>query len=107
MKHDEQDLERQCCALAREQGWAAWKNEANGNKGIPDASFLHPSGVFFMVEFKNGKISRISREQQIWAQKFARSVFFCHNLEEFLRVIKEQTDRVNNLSKNYFTPSKT
>ena len=62
MKHEERDLERRCVQLARRHGWDAWKNENNGNKGIPDHSFLK-DGRFVMVEFKRSATARIRPEQ--------------------------------------------
>ena len=53
MKHIETEIERACRAYARERGWVCWKNEKNGNKGIPDDTFLSPDGMrFLLIEFK-------------------------------------------------------
>lgn len=88
MKHEEREFERRCVAHARRKGWDAWKNENNGNKGIPDYSFLHPSGRFVMVEFKRSATAKIRPEQVTWQQKHPTVVFFCWDFETFLKIIE-------------------
>ena len=82
----EKDLEKQCVLLARAHGWDAWKNENNGNKGIPDYSFLR-GGRFVMVEFKRSATARIRPEQLTWAARHQETVFFCHDIETFTKIL--------------------
>lgn len=65
MKHDELTLEKQCRELARANGWACWKNEKNGNVGVPDDTFVSPDGRVVFVEFKTAT-GRQSVEQRFW-----------------------------------------
>ena len=87
MRHEERDLERQCVQLARRHGWDCWKNENNGNKGIPDYSFLN-GGRFVMVEFKRSATAHIRPEQMTWQARHPETVFFCHDIETFKEILK-------------------
>lgn len=87
MKQEERTLEVECCKLARLNGWASWKNEKNGNKGIPDDSFLHPDGRFFLVEFKKNAREKLRPEQVVWAQRFPSVVFRVDSLETFRELL--------------------
>ena len=86
MIQDERELEKVCVQLARRHGWDAWKNENNGNKGIPDYSFLK-GGRFVMVEFKRSATARIRPEQLTWRARHPETVFFCHDLEGFKKIL--------------------
>lgn len=81
MKHEELTLELACRQIARQAGWAAFKNEKNGNKGVPDDTFVHPSGAVFFVEFKTLK-GRISKEQRWWLEHF-NHVYVVRDVETF------------------------
>lgn len=87
MKHDELLLERECRALARRNGWVAWKNEKNGNKGIPDDSFLHKSGRFLLVEFKKDAKQRPRPEQQLWLDAFPNTAYLIGTKEDFCKLL--------------------
>ena len=100
MKKDELTLERQCREWARLNGWAAFKIENNGNKGIPDDGFLHPSGVFLMVEFKASATDKVRPEQKMWAAKFYRNVRFCHDFDTFKSML-EMAKNGQNPSNNF------
>lgn len=89
MKHEEREIEKACIAYARRRGWDCWKNENNGNKGIPDYSLLSPAGRFVMVEFKRNATAHIRPEQKTWAAKHPDIVFFCHDLETFTKIIEQ------------------
>ena len=84
----ERSIERACIAYARRRGWDCWKNENNGNKGIPDYSLLSPSGRFVMVEFKRSASAHIRPEQRVWAARHPDVVFFCHDLETFIKILE-------------------
>ena len=86
MRHEEREIERQCVQLARRHGWDAWKNENNGNKGIPDYSFLK-GGRFVMVEFKRSAAAHIRHEQLTWQARHPETVFFCHDIETFTKIL--------------------
>lgn len=86
MKHEERELERMCIDLARRNGWDCWKNENNGNKGIPDHSLLK-GGRFIMVEFKRSATARIRPEQLTWKERHPDVVFFCHDFDTFTEII--------------------
>ena len=86
MKHEERELERQCVQLARRHGWDAGKKEKNGNKGIPDYSFLK-GGRFVMVEFKRSAAARIRPEQLTWQARHPAPVFFCHATDTFTKIL--------------------
>lgn len=83
MEHKERDLEQKCCALARKHGWAVWKNEKNGNKGIPDSSFLHPDGRFFLIEFKKDENQKPRYEQEIWLNRFPKNSALIGSFSQF------------------------
>lgn len=89
MKHEERDLEKRCVAYARRHGWDAWKNECNGNKGIPDYSFLSRSGRFLMVEFKRDEKAHIRPEQLTWKDKHPDIIFFIHDFETFTKILEQ------------------
>lgn len=83
----ENTIEKTCIAYARRKGWDCWKNENNGNKGIPDYSLLSPDGRFLMVEFKRSATAHVRPEQKTWAAKHPDIVFFCHSLEDFTKIV--------------------
>lgn len=91
MQHIESELEKQCRAYARTHGCVAWKNEKNGNKGIPDDSFLTPSGRFFMVEFKKSKNAKVRPEQLLWKQRFPQLIHFVNDYTDFVNIIDNLT----------------
>lgn len=83
----EKELEQQCVLYARAHGWDAWKNENNGNKGIPDHSLLKRD-VFLMVEFKRPDGGgRISKEQLLWKNRHPHTVHFCNSLDNFKEIL--------------------
>lgn len=88
MQKIELELERRCRAYARRQGWACWKNEKNGCKGIPDDSFLSPDGTrFIMVEFKSSPTAKVRPEQIVWQNKYPNVVFFVSDYDFFLKIL--------------------
>lgn len=87
MKHEERDLERMCIDYARQHGWDCWKNENNGNTGIPDHSLLK-GGRFVMVEFKASATARIRQEQIRWKERHPETIYFVHNFEQFLEIME-------------------
>ncbi len=88
MQHIETDLEKQCRAFARSMGWVAWKNEKNGNKGIPDDTFLSPDGKrFFLIEFKKDDKAYIRPEQLTWKDRYPDVVFFVYSLDQFKEIL--------------------
>ena len=87
MRQEEKRIEQECVKIARRSGWDAWKNEKNGNVGIPDFSFLR-GGVFFFVEFKKSNKAHISKEQKFWQNKHPEFVFFCSSVSSFLQLLK-------------------
>lgn len=87
MKTDELQLERECRQLARANGWAAWKNEKNGNKGVPDDSFLNPDGRFFLIEFKKDEHQRPRPEQQLWLDRFPNNAFLVGSVKGFCALL--------------------
>lgn len=89
MKQIERDLEQKCAQYARTLGWACWKNENNCNKGIPDRSFLHPEGWFFMVEFKASPTAHVRPEQKVWAEHFPKTVYFVSDFDSFKKLVDE------------------
>ena len=91
IQQHEKELERACVAYARGHGWAAWKNEKNGNKGIPDFSFLsHEGNLFMLVEFKrhDGK-GRLSPEQKVWRDRFPSVIWVFDDFDDFKEFIGE------------------
>lgn len=89
MKHEERELEKRCVAYARAHGWDAWKNENNGNKGIPDFSFLSRGGRFVMVEFKRSATAHIRPEQLTWQDKHPEIIFFINDFETFVKILEQ------------------
>lgn len=88
MKKIEKELEDKCITFARSQGWDCWKNENNGNKGIPDHSLLSPDGRFIMVEFKASEKAHIRHEQLVWKERHDNVIFFIHSFDDFCELIK-------------------
>lgn len=89
MKHEELTLEKQCRSHARAYGWACWKNEKNGCKGIPDDSFLSPDGSrFLLVEFKKDARQRLRPEQELWLKRYPNVVHRIDDFEEFQKLLK-------------------
>ena len=86
MKQIEKKLEDECVEWARAHGWDCWKNENNGNTGIPDRSFLK-GGRFLMVEFKASATARIRPEQIRWQERHIDVVFFVHDFETFTKIL--------------------
>lgn len=84
----EKRLECRCVEWARAHGWDVWKNEHNGNTGIPDRSFLKGSR-FFMVEFKASATARIRPEQVRWMERHPYVVFFCHDFDTFMKILEQ------------------
>ena len=88
MKHIETEIERACRAYARERGWVCWKNEKNGNKGIPDDTFLSPDGMrFLLIEFKKDEKAYIRPEQLTWKNRYPNVVFFVSSLDQFKKIL--------------------
>lgn len=88
MQHIETDIEKQCRAFARSLGWCAWKNEKNGNKGIPDDTFLSQDGTrFLLIEFKKDDKAYIRPEQLTWKNRYPDVVFFVSSLEQFKKIL--------------------
>ena len=87
MKQEERNLECRCIDYARRNGWDCWKNENNGNTGIPDHSLLK-GGRFIMVEFKASATARIRPEQIRWKERHLDVVFFCHDFETFTKILE-------------------
>lgn len=85
----EKEIEKACIAYARRRGWDCWKNENNGNKGIPDYSLLSPSGRFVMVEFKRSTTAHVRPEQKTWEARHPDIVYFCHDLETFIKILEK------------------
>lgn len=92
MQHLETQLEKQCRTYARLKGCVCWKNEKNGNKGIPDDSFLTPDGRFFMVEFKKDAKAYIRPEQITWKNKFPTIVNFVSSFEDFKELLQKYVE---------------
>ncbi len=92
MQHIESQLEKQCRAYARAHGCVCWKNEKNGNKGIPDDSFLTSQGKFFFVEFKKSKNAKVSPEQIIWQQRFPNLIYLIHDFDTFVKLIDQMNE---------------
>lgn len=88
MQKIELNIERQCRAYARAQGWVCWKNEKNGNKGIPDDTFLSPDGKrFFLIEFKKNEKAYIRPEQLTWQNRYPNIVFFVSSLDQLKKIL--------------------
>ena len=88
MKHIEIEIERACRAYARSLGWVCWKNEKNGNKGIPDDTFLSPDGMrFLLIEFKKDENAYIRPEQLTWKNRYPNVVFFVSSLDQFKKIL--------------------
>ena len=93
MRNIEKQLENRCVAWARAHGWDCWKNENNGNTGIPDHSLLK-GGRFIMVEFKASATARIRPEQLTWKQRHPDVVFFCHDFDTFTQIIEPKRNGI-------------
>lgn len=93
-KKKEFELETKCRAYARQNGFLCWKNENNGNKGIPDDSFFNPNtGRFFMVEFKKDTKQKPRTEQVKWLTKIPNNGFLIGSFEDFKKIIDNEPKR--------------
>lgn len=92
MNQKEKQLEDQCVTWARRHGWDAWKNENNGNKGIPDRSFLK-GDTFVMVEFKRDVMAPIRYEQITWQRKHPATVYFIWSFEDFTELLTNKNPK--------------
>lgn len=92
MKQQEKELENRCVDWARRNGWDAWKNENNGNKGIPDRSFLKGS-EFLLVEFKRDAGAKIRPEQVTWQRHHPETVFFIWSFEDFTELLTNKNPK--------------
>lgn len=88
MNQEELKLEMKCREAARRAGWACWKNENNGNKGIPDDSFLNEDGRFLLIEFKKDEKQRLRPEQETWKKRFPNIVFRVSSYSDFCKLLK-------------------
>lgn len=91
-KKKEFELETKCRAYARQNGFLCWKNENNGNKGIPDDSFFYPqTRHFFMVEFKKDTKQRPRPEQVRWLNLMPENAFLIGSFDDFKKIIDNET----------------
>ena len=90
--HKERDLETLCCNLARGMGFASWKNEPKGNKGIPDRSFLSPGGTFFFVEFKRDGRQHLREGQEVWRDRWPQLFHRIDNTKDFMALLRQVLD---------------
>lgn len=88
MRQIEKQLENRCVSWARAHGWDCWKNENNGNKGIPDHSLLK-GGRFLMVEFKRSATAHIRPEQIRWRERHPETIYFVHDFETFTKILEK------------------
>ena len=97
MEQKEFALENQCRLYARSKGWLVWKNEKNGNKGIPDDSLYHPIlKRFIFVEFKKDNKQHLRHEQQIWFNRCADCCFLIADFDSFKKLIDTSTTYIHN-----------
>lgn len=91
MKKIESELEHRCIRWARSQGWDCWKNEKNGNKGIPDHSLLRDE-CFILIEFKAFDDSRVSPLQKKWLERH-RNAYLVNDFEHFKFIVGHHYDK--------------
>ena len=84
----ESQIEKKCTAIAKAQGWLAFKFSSPSNRGVPDRIYLK-NGVCKFVEFKRKGLLptplQSKRIEQLRAQGF--SVFVVDSVESFAHVI--------------------
>ena len=85
---NEKELEKKCINYARSEGFVCWKNENNGNCGIPDFSILLNNRVF-LIEFKNGNRGVLSGSQKEWKNRFSSIVAIIDNYIDFQTLIRK------------------
>lgn len=91
-KYLEKNLENECLDFAREQGFTCWKNESNGNVGIPDISLLFSEKIY-LIELKRKDFGRLSVYQKFWMDKFPSIVFIINDLDNFKRLVLDIKSR--------------
>lgn len=83
MKQLEKELESKCRRYARLHGLIMCKLEKNGHKGIPDDIILTDDGRFWLVEFKNGAVGRLSDEQRVYERRLSNCLSVIRYFSEF------------------------
>jgi hypothetical protein len=83
----ERQLEQQCRRYARQQGLIMCKLEKNGHKGIPDDIILTDDGRFWLVEFKNGALGRLSDEQRVYERRLSNCLSVIRYFADFQTLI--------------------
>ena len=87
MKQLERELESKCRRYARAKGLIMCKLEKNGHKGIPDDIILTDEGRFWLVEFKNGTLGRLSDEQRVYERRLSACLGVIRYFTEFQALI--------------------
>jgi hypothetical protein len=87
MKQLERELENKCRRYARAKGFIMCKLEKNGHKGIPDDIILTDDGRFWLVEFKNGDLGRLSDEQRVYERRLSNCLSVVRYFTEFQTLI--------------------
>ena len=87
MKQLERELENKCRRYARAKGLIMCKLEKNGHKGIPDDIILTDEGRFWLVEFKNGALGRLSDEQRVYERRLSNCLSVIRYFADFQTLI--------------------
>ena len=87
MKQLERELENKCRRSARARGLIMCKLEKNGHKGIPDDIILTDDGHFWLVEFKNGELGRLSDEQRVYERRLSACLSVIRYFADFQALI--------------------
>ena len=87
MKQLERELENKCRRYARAKGLIMCKLENNGHKGIPDDIILTDEGRFWLVEFKNGAVGRLSDEQRVYECRLSNCLSVIRYFTDFQTLI--------------------
>lgn len=87
MNKPERELENKCRRYARAKGLIMCKMEKNGHKGIPDDIILTDDGRYWLVEFKNGAIGRLSDEQRVYELRLSACLSVIRYFADFQTLI--------------------
>lgn len=94
----ENELELDCCKMARRAGYIIYKGE--GRVGAPDRIFTKGHYVFF-VEFKKpnrkGGQSEVQKQEEKLLTDNGSSYHLCNDKDEFLKILRYHERRFQTL----------
>ena len=81
----EKQIEKKCCALAKNQAVLQYKFTSPGSSGVPDRLFIFPGGEVVFVEFKRpgGIATKLQLAQMRRIMNQGTACYVVDNVEAF------------------------